>query len=63
MKPGERPVLTSVVIVPGQVSNVQDTKLIDASGAVSPKPFTGVVQPLRTFHWTKVATSFHPATV
>jgi hypothetical protein len=46
LEPGERPVLTSLVVVPGQVSNVQDTKLIDASGAVSSLPFTGTIQPI-----------------
>jgi RHS repeat-associated protein len=46
LKPGERPVLTSVVVVEGQTSNVQDTKLIDAYGNVSPAPFTGVVKPV-----------------
>jgi RHS repeat-associated protein len=46
LKPGQRPTLTSVLVVPGQVSNVQDTKLIDASGAISVSPFTGTVQPI-----------------
>jgi RHS repeat-associated protein len=46
LKPGEHPVLTSVVIVPGQVSNVQNTFLIDASGTRSVQPFTGVIQPI-----------------
>ena len=32
--------------MPGQVSNVQDTYLIDASSTRSPKPFTGMVQPI-----------------
>lgn len=46
LKPGERPILTSVVVVEGQTSNVEDTRLIDASGAVSPEPVTGTVKPI-----------------
>jgi len=45
LKPGESPTLTSVVVVEGQTSNVQDTKIIDASGAVS-QPFTGTIKPI-----------------
>jgi RHS repeat-associated protein len=46
LKKGERPILTSVVVVPGQVSNVENTRLIDAYGNVSPLLFTGTVQPI-----------------
>ena len=46
LKPGERPILTSVLVVPGQVSNVEGTRLIDASGTISRDLFTGTVQPI-----------------
>ena len=46
LKQSEKPVLTSIVVVPGQVSSVQGTKLIDAYGNRSSEPFTGTVQPI-----------------
>ncbi|HET6854411.1 MAG TPA: hypothetical protein VFH46_19070, partial [Pyrinomonadaceae bacterium] len=42
----ERPTLTSVVIVEGQTSNVEDTYIIDASGTISRVPFTGTIKPI-----------------
>jgi RHS repeat-associated protein len=46
LKTGESPQLTSVVVVEGQTSNVENTNLIDASGTVSPRPFTGTIKPI-----------------
>jgi RHS repeat-associated protein len=46
LEPGERPTLTSVVVVEGQTSNVENTFIKDASGAVSENPFTGTIKPI-----------------
>lgn len=48
LKPGERPELTSVIVVEGQTSNVENTRIVDASGAVS-APFTGTIKPIAYF--------------
>jgi hypothetical protein len=46
LKKGETPQLSSVVIVEGQTSNVENTNIIDASGTVSLQPFTGTIKPI-----------------
>jgi RHS repeat-associated protein len=46
LKRAERPILTSVVVVEGQTSNVQNTYIIDASGTISPWAFTGTIKPI-----------------